>query len=216
MGVSLTDPTGARSAQVDDAPDALRIIEYDAEGNARWSNPNGAYFLDTYARLGILTAGAAVALFAMRNGATRQMRMKRIRLQGGFAGTAAATETVFSVVRFATATPTGGAAVTPAKKDTTAGASTVADARDVRGTNDATSGLTTTGVAFETIGEVTLIVPHQNGSVVVDESFGAGNDKSDMDLVIGVNEGLALIVPAGNTIAGVFVSGMFEWEEYAI
>lgn len=214
MGLSITSPDGSRSAQVDDNPDALRTIPYDAEGNAEKQFPNGAYFLDSYGRLGILTAGAAVAVFAMRNAATRQIRFKRIRVQGGFSGTAAATESVLQVVRFSAATPSAGAAITPAKKDSTMAASTVTDARDLRGTDNFTTGLTTTSLVFETIGEVTLVVPHQVGSVVVDESFGPSNEKADDDLVLGANEGLAIIVPAGNTIAGVFYSAMFEWEEY--
>lgn len=194
---------------------AARVILYDPTTNLPITQaPTGAYFLDSYARLGIMTAGATVALFSLRNGVSRIMRIRGIRLQVGFTGTAAATESVFTIKRFFTATPSGGASLTPSRKTTGWGNSIALDARDIRGTDNATTGLTTTSLTFESPSILTIVCPHQNGGFGAGHKMGNPNTKSYDDLQLQVNEGICICLEAGNSIAGVFYSATIEWEEY--
>lgn len=212
--------SGASSDQltIDAVAKAARVTLYESDGSLEHQIPLGSYFSDFYLRCGVITAGAGVAVWAMRNGSSRTVRLQNLILAGGFTGTAAATESVFTVKRFSTATPTGGVAITPNKKDTTMSASAITDMRDIRGTDNATAGLTTAGVVFEPAPFIqSLVVPHQNVSVFLPlREFGIAGKKLKDDLVLNANEGLAVVLEAGNTVAGAFIQGLVEWREFLI
>lgn len=91
------------------------------------------------------TAAAANSLvWAMRNLGTRSLYLTRVSLVASFSGTAAASHSRAALLRFRSATPTGGTAMTVVKMNTADGASAVTDARFLD------TGLTVTGVTFDT------------------------------------------------------------------
>lgn len=125
---------------------------------------------------GALAANSA--LFAVRNGATRRMKMLTMELSLAFAGTAAATTMQVSVRRFTAATPTGGTAITIAQEDSASSASTVADARYCA----AGTALTITGV---TVGAPIFVASLARGA-----TGGVFNFEMSRDVILNINEGL--------------------------
>lgn len=89
------------------------------------------------------TVTANTYYFTLRNTGATTFELLELEVQATFAGTAAATRSIFGMGRFSTATPTGGTAITAIKMDTVMPAITY-DARF------APAGLTVTGVVAET------------------------------------------------------------------
>ncbi len=130
---------------IDPTSNAGRSTLYRPDGSVVLAQPTGAYYLPipSLPLSTAITAGSCI--LAMRNGASKIMRIKRIVLNVGFSGTVAATTSGFQLCRFATAAPTGGTTLSAIKKRTTYGPSTIADAR-----YNFAAALGVTGVAFET------------------------------------------------------------------
>jgi hypothetical protein len=184
-----------------------RVVPVDTYGNEINAKPTGSYMINIKngQLTGIITTGA---IWAMRNGATLSMYIRRIHLFASFAGTVAATTALYELMRFNTATPSGGSAyLNPIKKRNTYGASTLADARYI---NSGTSPLTVTSVVFESP-FASLACPRQLAASNVLLLDYTACKPSDI-LVLAPNEGLAISIPA-SAVVGDSISGVIEWEE---
>ncbi len=169
--------------------------------------PQGAYVIPVNIRASAATV--ASTLWAMRNGATRNVNIRRIRLNAYFDGTPAASLAQYALKRFSAATPTGGGSILTsiAKKKTTMPASTIADARFVD------TGLTVAGVTFET-GNITFGNPRQNGAaggIMID--FDVGGEENFESFVLAPSEGLA-IQSLATAVIGDSIIGYIEFDEH--
>ncbi len=171
--------------------------------------PQGSYFIPVNIRASAATAAAT--LWAMRNGTTRNIHIRRIRLNSYFDGTAAASLAQYALKRFSAATPTGGASILTsiAKKKSSMPASTIIDARFVD------TGLTVAGVSFET-GNLTFGSPRQNGAAgVIQLDFDVGGDENFDSLVLAPSEGLA-IQNLATAVIGDSIIGYIEFDEHLL
>lgn len=190
---------------------ALVVTPIDANGNQLNPAPTGCYMLPLYWRHTAAT-GAGATVFAMRNtvGALTA-KLRRIVLTMGFDGTAvAATSMRYTLMRFNTATPTIGTALTVVKKRSSYPASNIGDARFKA---DAVAGLTVTSVVFETpFAALVLPVPTTGFNVQLAINFiQPGQSFSPFELASG--EGLAIQVDTTAAIIGLSGSGFIEWDE---
>jgi hypothetical protein len=148
------------------------------------------------------TLADGTVYWAMRNNGTRMVYLKRVSLQQGFTGTAAASRSSFSLVRF-TGTPSGGTTMPSVKKistQPTAGATFTG----------ATAGLTATSMTFDTGIFHRVSSPNQlNTQTSVDMDYGT-NEAAQFNLAPG--EGICLRA-AGAVVSGVFISGSIGWHE---
>ena len=158
---------------------ALPVTVYRIDG----SELEQTFLAEFYASVNIPQFTAALAansaIFAIRNGTTRRVKLSLAEISLGFAGTAAASTMQLSIRRFTTATPTSGSAVTIVQEDTAnATATSIVDARCAT----AAAALTTTGVVVSAPIFVALCPRSVTGAVF--------NYEMQRDLVLNVNEGL--------------------------
>jgi len=120
-------------------------------------------------------------------------------LSAGFNGTAAASSSIYNLIRFRTATPTGGAALTPILLSG-AGTVGIGDARVDE------AGLTVTSVTFDTpwaqVGH-----PRQHGAVPYYQH--------NVALELPTGDGLGIRLGA-LAVAGDSITGWVTFEEYSI
>jgi hypothetical protein len=187
---------GSLSSEAQVVNGGLKIVEYDEDGNIKNPVPDGAYMLPIGVRLSAAVA-AGSKIWAMRNGASKRMLISRILLRSGFDGTAATSSALYEFMRFADATPSGGTAISPVKKDTTYAASTLADAR-----YNGAAALTVTSVTFEDAFLQHYSARQLNHVSALNLEF---DDMSRM-IVLNPNEGLAIelnvVAVVGDTISG--------------
>lgn len=191
---------------IDPTSKAARVTPYDSSANEYSPFPTGAYALPVNIRQTAATV-ANSTVWTMRNGASKKMFLRRILLQILFDGTAAAATTLkYMLARFSAATPTGGTALTAVKMQSTFPATTLADARFLD------TGLTTTGITFETEW-ATLAIPASvtNGVVHVPIPF-IGSNEAKEPFVLAPNEGLAIRLQNAAVI-GQGISGSIHWDE---
>jgi hypothetical protein len=199
--------SGASATQLTVTPgESIRATEMDSS-NSYVVTPvlGGAYCLPLGVRFtGAVAAGSAV--WGMFNGAVRTLYVTKLVLCASCEATATLTA-FYQVCRFTVSAMTGGTALTPRKKATSYGASTVADAR------------VSSGLALGVVG-VTIAAPFAelpcpnvllgNSNLVLDFTrhfTGAYN--------LAVNEGICIVVGANGSAlaAGNAISGMIEWYE---
>lgn len=192
---------------IDPTSKAARVTPYDSSANEYSPFPSpGAYALPVNVRQTAATA-ANSTVWTMRNGATKKMFFRRILLEIIFDGTAAAATTLkYMLARFSAATPTGGTSLTAVKMQTTFSASTLADARFLD------TGLTTTGVTFETEW-ATLAIPASvtAGSIFWNMPF-IGPNEAKEPFVLNPNEGLAIRLQNA-AVVGMGLTGSVHWDE---
>lgn len=166
--------------------------------------PVGSYFLPIGIRASAATAAAT--LWAMRNGTSKYIYIRRIHIMSSFDGTAAASSAQLALKRFTAATPSGGGALTPLKKRSTFPASSLLDARFVD------TGLTVAGVSFEAA-MIQFGGPRQNGaSGDFQMNFDVGGDENYDSIVLAPSEGLA-IQSLNTAVIGDMIQGYIEWDE---
>jgi hypothetical protein len=191
---------------IDPTSKAARVTPYDSSANEQAPFPTGAYSLPVNIRQTAASA-ANSTVWTMRNGASKKMFFRRILLEILFDGTASAGNTLkYMLARFTAATPTGGTSLTPVKMQTTFAASTLADARFLD------TGLTTTGITFETEW-ATLAIP---ASVTAQSLFFnlpfIGSNEAKEPFVLNPNEGLAIRLQNA-AIIGLGIVGSIHWDE---
>lgn len=191
-------------AQINTLTDNMgNVVLYDSQGLEIGLPPGGVYSLP----VGVIQSAATVAgstVWAMRNGATKTVRLRRIYLTYSFYGTAAASFAAYALCRFSTATPSGGNSLTIVKNHTNYVTSTVASARSVD------TGLTMTSVVKETafayVGGA-----HNVGPTITDLRFTPYVGRHDA-FELAPNEGL-LIDLAATAVIGGMIFGTVEWDE---
>lgn len=174
------------------------------DGNPANPNPLGAYLIPINVRA--TAATAACTIWAMRNGTTKTMYIRRIHLMTSFDGTAAASTAQYGLKRFSAATPSGGTAIAAIKKRSNMPTSSLADARF------ADTGLTVTSVVFETA-MLQFGAPRQNGaSGDFQMNFDIGGDENYDCVILAPNEGLA-IQTLNAAVIGDNIQGYLEYDE---
>lgn len=191
--------------EIDATSKASRVTLYDSEGNECQKPPSGSYLLPINIRHTAATTANSV-VWAVRNGTTKILAIRRISVAMGFDGTAAAATCRYGIQRFTTATPTGGSVLTAIKKRTTYSASTIADARTVD------TGLTLGAMAFEAdMMSWGLPVSLTGGSVVRDYVFEQAGERFD-SLELAANEGICIRLNQAAVI-GLSLTGFMSWDE---
>ena len=185
------------------AANAFPVQLYDASGNAITQPYLGEYYLAQSIPQFTAALAANTAVWAIRNGATRKMKLIITEATMGFAGTAAASSMQMSIRRFTTATPTGGTALTTlvTPEDSAMSATTIADARCAT----AAAGLTTTGAVIGNPIFVGVVPRSVTGAVF--------NFEMSRDLVLNPNEGVLVQYDTVGVIGDVVGITMY-WGEY--
>jgi hypothetical protein len=146
--------------------------------------------------------GSGATIFSMRNGtsSTVTIIIDRIELLIGFdAGTPLTRSTQsYDLVRFSTATPTGGMALTVAQMYSGDVSTQITDARWLD------TGLTTTGVVFNPA-FCTISCPASDGATTKYEREGIA-------LMLGIGEGFCIKLN-GAAVIGQSLSGEIVWSE---
>lgn len=143
--------------------------------------------------------------WTMRNvSGTKIALIRRLELILAFTGTAAASVSSYRIERFSAATPTTGTAITVVKKKSAFTASAITD---IRFNN---TGLTTTGVTFETGAMTRVMHMNQLQAVAFDLSFTGEGEVPKFELASG--EGLA-IRANGTIVSGTRMTGCISWDE---
>jgi hypothetical protein len=187
---------------VDPVSKAARVTLYDPSGVAL-DTAKAVYSLPV--NLPIFAALAAnSAVWMMKNGGTKTIKIKELLLTLGFTGVAAATMAAFEIVRVSGSTPSGG---TPAvlgsgisKNLSTNIDSTLADSRQ-----NGAAALVTTGVIFDTIG-VALVGLSRSVTGKTQEYV------LHPEITLLPNEGLAIRSNVANVV-GDAILGTISWSE---
>lgn len=190
---------------IDPASNAARATLYTNQGAPVLVDtaPSGSYFLPINVRQ-TTAAVAASTVWTLYNpsGSGKTVYLRALRLLISFDGTAAAATTPrYSLSRFSGAAPTGGAALTIIKKRTADPSSVVSDARILD------TGLTTTGITFETaLAQVGLPISVTGGFT----QFAIERTYPFLELEPG--EGFAIRTVTAMVI-GMVLNGDIEWDE---
>lgn len=164
------------------------------------------YMLPIIARQTAASAsGSTVWAMRLPAVATMRVKVKRLQISSNFDGTAAASQGRYDLARFNTATPTGGTALTIAKKRSSAPASAVTDARRLD------TGLTVTSVVFEAE-MLSLGVCRQRGAQFMDLETDERPESTNNEIELLPGEGLCVRLGA-TAVIGDELSGYIEWEE---
>lgn len=146
-------------------------------------------------------------IWTMYNGGSRIIRLRRVMLNVQFDGAGAASDSLYGLVRFRGAVPTGGGALGVVKNNQGSGTSTVTDARLLD------TGLTVAGVTFDTpfIG---MSCPRTAGATAQYKMDWPTQSQSMTEpMIIVPLDGLAITL--GNTaVIGDSIAGMIEWDEF--
>lgn len=147
------------------------------------------------------TVTSGTVYFSLRNGGSKTMYVKRLDLQMGFTGTAAASRSSYEVVRY-NGTPSGGTAVAAVKKLST-------QANSGAAALVAPAGLTVSGVTFDTAFHRVASPNQLTATTAQDVDFG---DVDAAKIALLPGEGLA-IRANGAVVAGSFLVGSLGWHE---
>lgn len=194
--------SGGNSLAIDSSSLAARVTQYKTDGTLFFQEYSGSYSAFIQIIPSTLTAGTTY--WAMRNLGTQTVFIRRIELKMGFAGTVAASRSVYEIERFNTATPSGGTAITITKMNNNYPTSSVLDIRFAPG------GLTTTGVVFESPFHQVAHTNQLNVDTAQDLDF-VGNGEH-AEFVLAVNEGLAIRSTTA-IVSGSYLVGSIFWDE---
>lgn len=190
-----------------DASKAARVALYDSEGNE--VNKVRDFYMTQVSTTRITAALAAnSAVWSLKNGATRRMRVKKVRLSAAFDGTAAATTQLFTLIKTTSGTTTGGVLNTtiPSKKSTSQANSSVEEIRF-----GAAAALGEVGVTVENAKMASFGVSRSvTGQTVNFDLIG-----SEEEFWLEPNEGL-LIKTEVATVIGDSIMGAIHWEEETV
>jgi hypothetical protein len=209
---------------VDPTSKAARVTQYDSTARELYPKPTGSYITKIETRCtGAPAAGQTI--WNMRGPPTLKAYIRNIRGTICFDGTALAASGTLRLGLYrgtsAAVSPTGGTANTISKKDSTMGASTVADCRfDLTG-----AGLTTTGITYEAdafhvislpVISLQVAAPATSASAgavaVFDLDFHTSGEPSS-DVVIAASEHLAIRIQTVAGIIGFGIGGSVSWDE---
>lgn len=144
---------------------------------------------------------AGLSIWSIFNTGVKSMYLTAADLTGLFAGTAAATRSLFDLVRISAAAPTGGTAIQSIRKNTAKPNPSGVDIRF------APAGLTTTGVNFESDPlDLFPVINQLTASTVM------ARDWSKAPIILAPNQGLA-IRTNGAVVVGAGLQGSVQWDE---
>ena len=191
---------------------ASTLTTADAAGAQEvFNNPVRSYMMRIPAQQLSAIIAAGSAIWGIHNGSSLTMRIKRISVLAGFAGTAAATASEFHMQRWSAASGTnftGGTQIVSAtKKKSTMAVSTFADARF-----NYAAALGVVGATFDTDPFFAFGVQRQVSATVAFDLPAASIESYQSILELAPNEGLALRVNQA-TVVGDIVGGMIDWVE---
>lgn len=197
----LQDPTLGGSLGIKASSRAARVTPVFDDGSEQNPKKDGDYF----ARLDLVptTLTLGTVYFSMRNNGSTKALIKKLLSALTFAGTAAASRSVYEVVRFSGANMTGGTSVAAVKGSSVDDANSIVT--DIR---FAPAGLTTAGVTFEA--NPIAVISHANqltADVVANMEF-------DEELELAPGEGLAIRASTA-VVAGSALQGLLSWAERA-
>ena len=200
MSATIKSGASADLLSIDAQSKAARVTLYNSVGEEIGVRPDGSYMLP----INIVQSAATVVnstVWALRNGGSKAVYIRRVLLNMGYHGAAVATTGRYAIERFDTATPTGGTALTPVKKNSSMPTSAIADVRFLD------TGLTTAGVVFGT--DLAIIGNQRQLSAghLLDMNFAGGDE-----LVLNANEGLCIRLNVA-AVVGDSLTGFVEWDE---
>jgi len=200
---------GATLLKVDSGSGAGRITHYRSDGIESNLSMDGGYFLGFEIRQ-TGTGAAPLTVWAMRNGGTKVVYIRRIRGYMIFDGTAgAATKRQYQFARFSTATPTGGTSILAniVKRRSGDASTTITDVRFVD------TGLTVGGVVFEAAFQQ-LAIPISVTSMIIpfDFQYKQANDPRG-EFQLAINEGVCIRTLTDAATVGQGIYGTIEWDE---
>lgn len=192
------DPDDGTSVKVDSVAKAARVIQYDTKGNPITRGFDGDYFGRVLLVPNTLTDNIAFHALYNPTGSGKRVFVRKLEYILSFAGTAAASRSIFKLNRFSGVAPSGGTQVNAPSSDTVldavaVGYSYVSDAGIVIAGQES-SPLTTMGIQ----NQLTVAV------------FGRFDPPEPLVL----NPGQGLVVSSsGAIVAGVSMQGTFHWSE---
>lgn len=201
---------GTAEATVYTNSNAIGVVLFATNNLQVYEAPVGSYILPIGTGRITTAVVASAALFTMKNGGPRTVRIKRMSLNGMYDSGAAASVQISGVVvcrmSTTTATPSGGSALTVIKKKTSYVASNVSDART------ASVALTVTNQSYEAP-FICISTPQTVGSDT--DSIYAGGTGADFNLLeLASTEGLCIRVNSTTALAtGYSICGFIEWDE---
>lgn len=181
------------------------VTLYDSGGAEIHPVPSASFMAPINIRQTATTAAQSTVWYLNAAGALG-LYIRRLVLQVGFDGTAAASTVRYDLLRYGTAVCSGGIAITPIKKSTANATATTATA------GFADTGVTVTSVVFETA-FATLACPISVTSrssvypinlVTPAQRFG--------EIVIASGQGLAIQLTV-TAVVGQTITGYVEWDE---
>ena len=188
---------------------ASSLVTADATSVNVHNNPAAAYMLRIpNNRFTAAIAGSNV-IWGIHNGNSLTMRVRRVVVQAGFDGAAAATTSEFQLSRFSAASGTnftGGAAIGAVKRATSMNVSTFAAASFNYG-----AALGVAGITFDADQFLSWGVQRQVSANVALEMRSA-DPQYESIITLAPNEGLCIRCGVA-TVIGDSIGGMVEWTE---
>jgi phage tail protein X len=206
MSVSIISGASSDLLTIDPTSKATRVTQYKSDGSLLVAESNQYMVTGGTSAIIAATLAANTTLASLRNGASKEVHITRLRVSftPATVGTSALVAGSIAWQKFTTATPTGGTARTVAKKKTGYASSTVSDVRD------SNAALTVTSVVFADVFSQSLVPLMTIGGLFI-----WANDLDDNDhIVLEANEGICLrtqvVCPATQTW---MFSYAIEWHE---
>lgn len=192
--------TSGTELEINAASKGARVELYKPDGTPLNPDPVGAYI----ARVEVIPSTVTVntVYFSIYNQGPYASWIRALELKLGFAGTAAATRSIFGIGRYTGTEMTGGTALTPEKRDSVYPASSIVNVRY------APAGLTTAGATMATAFHLVANNNQLNSDHVQQITF-------DFPLILAPNEGLYLYAHTA-LVAGSYCVGSIRWEDYTI
>lgn len=203
---------GSSATQQDVTNEAARTYLANSSGTEiSGGAPTGSYAIASGLLRQTGTTASGAAIISFRNGATKNMRIRRMMLTVGFDGTAAATTSSFRIRKFDTATPSGGTGATLAadvwEQQTGYSNSTLADFRW------SATALTVTSVVFYGYFCQAGVSRGATGNMMSFCYVFTDTNSASGYPILAANEGLAVIVDT-TCVIGDSVGLSIEWDEY--
>ena len=206
MGISLVSGASNSVVTVDPTSKAMRTGLYTSSGTPKFEEPLGSYMAPiNMGQLGTPAAGSAI--WAIRNGDEAILQIRRILVNVGYAGVAAATTQTWQFWKFRNATHAAGTIAQVVRKRTTDHFSRIIDFRQ------AITALTATGVVYEDNPFFAVSYPRQPAGPSFSSSMEFTIARQEFDQIeIGPTEGIALRVLVVG-VAGDGIQGGVFWDE---
>lgn len=190
---------------------ANTTVTGDAAGSQEvFSNPVRSYLMRIPAQQLTVALAAASTIWCIHAGNALTMRIKRLTLVAGFAGTAAATASEFQLIRWSAASGTNmttGTVIAATKKSSPMATSTIADARF-----NYAAALGVVGVTFDADPFYEIGVQRQVSATVAVDTSSASVEQYQSVIALAPNEGIAIRLGQAAVI-GDMIGGMIEWTE---